>query len=369
MANLFSEFKAASKKEWLAKVEKDLKGKPLAGLDWQLNEDLTISPFAHAEDSAIAYQTIHNQQTSNQWEIGVKIPVSQIKLANQEALLALENGATAICFELKRNPSKEELNLLLKDIHLDWISTHFIFQQPAWIRVMGYFKDFLQTQKLDPISIDCSFSFKKNKFSNAKQATIFSDLSKATFLTINARPFYKGKEKVVNELANTISAGNEVLEMLHKLDLNPSDYQQAIQFSIRLGDSYFLNIAKIRALKLLWQQVLTAWDFSDVHPSIIEVHLDRTLQTTDENYNKIKATAQAMAAVTSGIKRLFIEPSDVFKNGIGTPFAQRIAMNVQHLMQLESYMHRVIDPAAGSYYIEQLTDTLAEAAWKKFQSE
>jgi len=367
MTKLFSAFKASSKGEWLAKVEKDLKGKPLTSLDWQLNEQLAITPFAHAEDSSRTYQTINNHQTSNQWEIGVKVQVAQIKLANQEALNALKNGATAICFEFKKNPTKAEINILLKDIQLDWISTHFIFQQQAWKRVIEYFLAYLKVQQIDASMLDCSFSLKKNKFSDSKDTSVFKNLSKAKFLTINARPFYKGKEKVVDELAKAITAGNEVLVMLNNTDLNVADYHKAIQFSIRLGDSYFLNIAKIRALKLLWQQVLMAWSISDEHIPDIEVHLDKTTQTTDENYNKIKATAQAMSAVVGGVKRLYIEPSDIFKNDIGTPFAQRIALNIQHLLQLESYMDRVIDPSAGSYYIEQLTDTLAEAAWKEFQ--
>ena len=74
-----------------------------------------------------------------------------------------------------------------------------------------------------------------------------------------------------------------------------------------------------------------------------------------------------MAAVIGGAQRLYIYPSDEIKDGLGTPFAQRIALNIQHLMQLESYMDRVVDPSAGSYYIENLTNQLAEAVWKKFK--
>jgi len=367
MTKLFSEFKAVTKEEWLSKVEKDLKGKPLADLDWQLNDQLSISPFAHADDNGTTYPTIGNKRATNQWEIGVKIPVAQVKLANQEALLALANGATAICFEFKKNPTKADIKMLLKDIQLTWISTHFIFQQQAWKRVIENFITYLNSQGVSPSAIDCSFSLKKNKFAGLSELALFSDLTKAKFLTVNARPFYKGKEQVVEELAKTMSAGAEILGVLNKADLNLADYQEAIQFAIRLGDSYFINIAKIRALKLLWQQVLTAWDIADANSPTIEVHLDKTNQTEDENYNKIKATAQAMSAVVGGVNRLYIEPSDIFKNDIGTPFARRIALNIQHLIQLESYMDRVIDPSAGSYYIEQLTDTLAEAAWKEFQ--
>ena len=148
--------------------------------------------------------------------------------------------------------------------------------------------------------------------------------------------------------------------------LSVANFYSQIQFSITLGDSYFLNIAKIRALKLLWQQVLSAWNIQQNSISNIEVHLTTITQTEDENYNKIKSTAQAMAAVIGGANRLYIYPSDEFKDDLGTPFAQRIALNIQHLLQLESYLDRVIDPAAGSYYIENLTDLLAKNAWKRF---
>ena len=120
-------------------------------------------------------------------------------------------------------------------------------------------------------------------------------------------------------------------------------------------------------MKLGWQQILDAWKITTPAIPNIEAHLTTSTQTDNENYNKIKATAQAMAAVIGGAKRLYIYPSDEVKDGLGTPFAQRIALNIQHLMQLESYMDRVVDPAAGSYYIENLTNKLATAAWTKFQ--
>lgn len=136
---------------------------------------------------------------------------------------------------------------------------------------------------------------------------------------------------------------------------------------MELGDHYFLNIAKIRALKLLWHQVLSAWNLKLALSPFIEAHLTQASQSQDADYNKIKATAQAMSAIIGGANRLFIHPSDAFMNENGTLFSQRIALNVQHLMQQESYLDRVIDPAAGSYFIENLTETLAQKAWASFQ--
>ena len=140
-----------------------------------------------------------------------------------------------------------------------------------------------------------------------------------------------------------------------------------IQFSIQLDDSYFLNIAKIRVLKILWNLIVKSWKSSLKSNITIETHLTSSTHTDDENYNKIKATTQAMSAVIGGTNRLYIYPSDSFKNKKETLNAQRIALNTQYLMQLESYLDKVQDPAAGSYYLEKLTDDLAQAVWKKFK--
>lgn len=371
MANLFEQFQPVSKAGWLAKVKKDLKGKPIDGLNWQLNEAITLTPFAHSDDLPIKTSPLSNQRTSNSWEIGVKVQVGNMQLANKEALNALMNGANAIAFELRKSPSKVELKTLLKDIELEWISTHFIFKQKSWKRFMNCFLDYVEEKGYDVEKLVGTFSFKGNIIESAKDANrlqeIATKLPKSQLLTINTRALNRGNQKVVTEIAQTLYKGNTALANLNQHGLDLEKHHNQVQFSISIGDSYFVNIAKIRALKLCWQQILDAWQIkSQVNPNI-EAHLTITTQTDNENYNKIKATAQAMAAVIGGAKRLYIYPSDEIKDGLGTPFAQRIALNVQHLMQLESYMDRVVDPAAGSYYIENLTNQLAEAAWAAFQ--
>ncbi len=371
MATLFEQFQSVSKAEWLAKVEKDLKGKPIDGLNWAINEEIVLTPFAHADDLTKPTPALSNQRATNSWEIGVKVQVGNMQLANKEAVNALMNGANAIAFELRKSPTKTELSTLLKDIELEWISTHFIFKSKSWKRFMSVFLDYVAAQKYDVAKVVCTFSFKGEVVENAKDssrlAEIANQLPKAQLMTVNTRTLNRGTEKVVAEIARTLAEGNAALIALNQQGLAVNQYHQQIQFSISIGDSYFVNIAKIRALKLGWQQILDAWQITTPAIPNIEAHLTTSTQTDNENYNKIKATAQAMAAVIGGAKRLYIYPSDEIKDGLGTPFAQRIALNIQHLMQLESYMDRVIDPAAGSYYIENLTNKLAEAAWEKFQ--
>jgi len=371
VATLFEQFPSVSKAEWLAKVEKDLKGKPIEGLNWEVNDDLTLTPFAHADDLGEASQPLTNQRTSNSWEIGVKVQVGNIQLANKEALNALMNGANAIAFELRKSPTKTELKTLLKDIELEWISTHFIFKQKPWKRFMRFFLDYVVEKGYDEAKVACTFSFKGGVVADAKDASrlqeIANQLPKAQLMTVNTHTLNRGTEKVVTEIAQTLAKGNAALVALNQQGLAVNQYYTQIQFSISIGDSYLVNIAKIRALKLGWQQILDAWQITTPAMPNIEAHLTTSTQTDNENYNKIKATAQAMAAVIGGAKRLYIYPSDEIKDGVGTPFAQRIALNIQHLMQLEGYMDRVVDPAAGSYYIENLTNELAKAAWTKFQ--
>ena len=360
--NMFSDFKKTTKAEWLAKVEKDLKGKPLDGLNWELGGH-TFSPFFHKEDVETTAPIV-GQKASNRWGIGEQIVVgNDTKKANQQALAALEKGADTLCFKCVEYLSIKELEELSEGIRFDWINTHFISSQD---NLISSFIKILAAKSQKPAEVHCSFqdvSFPFDKLEEWQPA-----LPKARFLTINALPYYKGDDHVADELANALQAGNIFLEKISNLGLSIKDWHSTIQFNITLGNQYFVDIAKIRALKNLWNQVLSAWDDSiNAYPTI-QVFLTKKTQTEDEHYNKIMATTQAMSAIIGGADRLFIAPSDTFKNEEGTVFSRRIALNVQHLLQQESYLDRVVDPAAGSYFIETLTEYLAELAWGMFRT-
>lgn len=364
MKKLFSEFQPKTKAEWLAKVEKDLKGKPLDSLDWALTDELNFTPFAHAEDLDNLPAPIVENRKSNAWEMGVRVKVTDLKVANQEALTALENGANALCFDIGFTPDKEEFHTLLKDIQLEWISTNFQIFSPSWQKVVTTFLEIIVENGFDAVKVAGSFSFNKYELKDVEQFNdLMQKLPKVRLLTVDAEDDFKGKENTIEELAQTIKKGSDLLIQLNNAGIDLKDAHSTIQFSMVLSDSYFLNIAKIRALKLLWQQVLKVWDEEMEADSPIEIHLTTATQTEDENYNKIKATTQAMSAVIGGANRLYIYASDEFKDEKGTAFGQRIALNIQHLLQLESYLDRVVDASAGSYYIENMTEVLAEKAW------
>ena len=372
MKSLFKEFKKISKKDWLAKVEKDLKGKPLAGLDWNLNDDFIISPFAHADDLEAAYSPLINQQINNSWEKGVRLKVSNYKTANQEALFLLEKGAEALCFEFEKNPTKKDLLILLKDIELEWIATQFILPEHSWKRVLQSFILTIKDKKQNPSKVKFSFHF--NQFASIPKKDFIalnkyaSELSQANLIGIFGVKYYPKKKDVDHNLALLIRDVNQYLEAWNEKGLDLKNVISQFQVSIALTDSYFINIAKIRALKLLWKILLKAWKQNPNTPLSISAHLNETTQTKDENYNKIKATTQAMSAVIGGVDQIYIYPSFSIKKKKEILNQQRLGLNIQHLMELESHMTKVIDPSAGSFYIENLTDEIAERAWEKFKS-
>lgn len=353
---MFQEFKPISKAEWLEKVTKDLKGKKsIDSFDWEL-DGMEFTPFYHAEDEKGTFSPI-SAKPNNSWEIGERIVITDFKEANKQALEALQKGANALLFifdkntDFDRNPDiYKHLQILLKDIQHEWISTHFN------INIVSDFLKVIKSKGQKPNEVNCSFPL---GYLSAVEHCL-TELPKGRFLLVNAIDNE-------NSLAKAIQEGNSILEWINLAGLDIKKYHSQIQFSISIDDNYFASIAKIRALKLLWQNVLTAWDKDLIANSPIEVHLTTNSQTEEDNYNKIKATTQAMSAVIGGADRLYIYPSDAFKNPNGTVFSRRIALNVQHLMQQESYLDRVVDPSVGSYFIEELTNKIAEKAWNEFQ--
>lgn len=363
---MFSEFKPVSKREWLDQVTKDLKGKKsIDSFNWQV-EEMIFTPFYHSED-AINSTPIVDGRSDNSWEIGERVIIQNedYVAANKQAVDALMKGANALLFVFENQPKQTDLATLLENIQLEWISTHF--RTSDSIELADSFVEVIREKGQDASQISCSFhNIDANCFEKSEQLKkIMASLPKAKLLTVDV----SSDNDIIHNLVQALRKGNDFLELLHDNDFELSETHQQIQFVISLNDDFFPSIAKVRALKSLWQQVLSAWDSSFKLASNIEVHLTQNAQSDDENYNKIKATTQAMSAIIGGANRLYVYPSDSFKNKNGSVFTRRIALNVQHLLQQESYLDRVIDASAGSYFIENLTEEIAGKTWEVFQKE
>ena len=365
--NLFSEFAPVSKADWFARIKKDLKGRPISELTWEL-APLSIDPFAHADDFAELPESLAHT-TSNTWEIGEDIEIinNDFKAANKQALTALMGGANAINFIFDDYPSENQLITLIENIELDFISIHFT-EKTNGANPLDFLKTLHSTainQGKNPQILRGSVSYnplieQQEDGHEAVEAIQWTsqNLPKFKVLSINAKQFFKGSENVVEELAETLINANNCINLLKINKLNIENINHFIKFNFNIGISYFIEIAKLRAFKLLWANVLDAHginssthsDSKNLAPTI-HAYISPETQIEDAHTNKIRATTQAMSAVLGGIDMLMIAPSDAL-NAQSSDFSRRIARNVQHLLQMESYLDKVVDPAAGSFYID-----------------
>lgn len=358
--NLFNEFPEISKEAWVEKVEKDLKGRALEELDWIIDEDIKVAPFYHAISDTI--NVPNNNQSSNRWEIGEDIFLEDSKSANQQLLKALENGVNAPRIIIDRDCNETEFGVLFQNVNLSYISIHFLIKKGrSAFSTLENFHSFLSNKNIDTdlkgsINHDDDqlvklIQFSIDKLQNFKIRTLKID---TTDTTISA------------SLAQVLSKGVDYLALSNEQGITAETANNHLQFSISVGKSYFLEMAKIRALKILWANILEAYGVKNTNIPDIEAHLSQAAFGDDPNTNMIRSTTQAMSAILGGVNRLTVLPSDSNRDKT-SEFSKRISRNVQHLLTMESFMDRVIDPAKGSYYIETLTKKIAETAWLEFQ--
>ena len=384
--NLFLEFDAIAKSQWLTRIEKDLKSRPIDELNWQIpplptiSTQLNINPFCHADDfKEVHFNPIVSEKTTNTWDIAetIRVENKNFKKANKQALHILMGGVNAPHFIFDVYPTQKQLAVLLNNIELDYVSVQFS-EKTKHKNPLPFLKNFVNYASNNGKNVKLlrggiSYNPFENERYGVKQEKDLIDWAKENLpifkvVTVDGSNFFKGSENVVEELAQTLFAAENYLKLLTVLNLQVTDIANCLQFQLHIGISYFIEIAKLRALKIVWANVLEAYGVT-ITPSVLPtIHAIIAVDTQGEdiNTNKIRATTQAMSAVLGGINSLSIAQSNAITNGIDD-FNRRIARNIQHLLQMESYFDRVADPAAGSYYIEQLTTQIAEAAWLRFQ--
>jgi methylmalonyl-CoA mutase len=377
--NLFDQFEGATREMWLARMEKELKGKPISDLYWHLDldESIVLAPFYHSDDVVSAYPPILRAAVGNSWEIGAYCEVADVSRANLEVLEGLHGGVQAPLFQCASDLNDAELSTLLQGIDITMISTHFgqyfpgkdpqklLFQFNRYIKKQG----FRSADVAGSIDCDPILDWPEPPFDMQAEMIRFAAdvMPKFKVLQINARRLHSGPENTAWELAFTIAKAAEYLAQMGIRGIPPEIVNRHLQYSVTLSTSYFVEIAKLRALRLMWAKVLEAFDTPKPAHTVIEAHFAPETQNEDANTNLIKAATQSMAASIGGADILYVLPANTPKLEESNVFTRRMARNVQHILKMESHLDRVADPAAGSYYIEHLTNSLAQRAWAIFQ--
>lgn len=372
--DFFAEFPSVSKAQWLERIAKDLKGKPIEDLYWHLNASLTVDPFGHADDQPVPPEPLRTE--ARRWEINEDLAPAAPAEANRQALEALAFGAESLCFPLNEAEVSAQLDALLQRIYLDYIGLHFSgpgvsVGAAALLAALGgiadeqgvptqnlrgsLYYDPAATQPADWRYLSDLFQYAQARFPNFRCITVLGNAE------------HRGASGVSDELAAVLLRGAQYLAQGAAKGLNPAEVAAQVQFSLSVGTSYFVEIAKLRAFKLLWFNVLNAWGIPPTEP-VLDVRFAPDAYTDDLYTNLIRATTMAMSAVLGGTDRLTVLPYDAGREAQAQyprAFGRRIARNVQHLLQLESGFGQAPDPAAGSYYLEKLTAQLAQSAWQK----
>jgi methylmalonyl-CoA mutase len=394
---LFNGFPLVSTADWEARIKEDLKGADYEKkLVWKSLENIRIKPYYTAED-LLELPYIHqlpgqypfirgNKTGGNDWEIRQDFRVFDIDTTLQKALMAVERGATSIGFDLtaKGDLYFHDFRKLIagfagKDIALNFMAGE------ATPDILDYLLKALDELGIPSTQIKGSLGYdplgrltRTGAFYNSAEADFKeadrlllaaeNELSQFRVFTISSHLFSDSGSNIVQELAFGLSMAAEYFTRLTAMGHSAADIAVHMQWNLGAGPDYFMEIAKVRAARLLFSGLLSAFDNDRIKNTPVFIHsitTDWNKTLYDPNVNMLRLTTEAMAAILGGCNSLLVKPYDSWYREPGD-FSERIARNIQIILKEESYFDKVVDPSAGSYYIEALTDSLVESAWQLF---
>ena len=396
MANkekLFTEFTAPTTQEWLDKIEVDLKGADFQKrLVWRTNEGFNVQPFYRREDlkdlktpDALPGEfpfVRGNKKDSNVWYVRQNIVVDDPAEANKKALDILNKGIDSLGFRLPgKMVSKETVETLLRDIYCDIVEINFSTCPRHSLELAQILVDYFEGKGYDKEKVVGTIEWDpiQKMLMKGKDVTPVLEFGPQIVEALKAYPNFRciavssdalnnAGAYIVQELGYALAWGNEYLQQLVDAGVDADLAARSIKFDMGVSENYFMELAKFRAARLLWAQIVKQYEPKDdkACQMIVNATTSRYNQTLYDSYvNLLRSQTEAMSAALGGIHSMVVTPFDVPYEA-PTDFSERIARNQQLLLKEESHFGNIVDPGAGSYYIEHLTDALAQEAWKIF---
>ena len=396
MANrekLFTEFAAPTTQEWLDKIEVDLKGADFQKrLVWRTNEGFNVQPFYRREDlkdlktpDALPGEfpfVRGNKKDSNEWYVRQNIVVEDAKEANKKALDILNKGVDSLGFKLPgKMVSKETVETLLEGIYCDIVEVNFNTCKRHSLELAQILVEYFEQKGYDKEKVVGSIDWDPMEkiVMKGKDTTpilalapqlveTMKDYPNFRVIAVNSYSLNNAGAYIVQELGYALAWGNEYLQQLVDAGVDVDLAAKNIKFNMGVSENYFMELAKFRAARLLWAQIVKQYEpkCDCACKMIINATTSTYNQTLFDSYvNLLRSQTEAMSAALGGIHSMVVTPFDVPYEQ-ATDFSERIARNQQLLLKEESHFGQIVDPGAGSYYIEHLTDALAQEAWKIF---
>ncbi|MBO9584231.1 MAG: methylmalonyl-CoA mutase subunit beta [Flavobacterium sp.] len=360
--NLFDDFNPISSKQWKQKIQFELDGADYnQTVIWNSPEDIQVKPFYHSDEFTKAVNV--NTQASD-FKICQNIFVFDVEKSIERALNTLERGAESLRFTIQND--KIDVEKLLKNLPLENKTVYFNFN---FISI-----DFVK--KLDTISIQkkakfyCNFdpigklAREGNWFTTSEKTNfetldlLFKNTTNLNLLSVDLGLYQNSGANITQQIAYSLAHANEYLNRF-------AGTAKSIVFQVSVGTNYFFEIAKLRALRMLFDLISTEYD-SKIECHLLATPTKRNKTIYDYNVNMLRTTTECMSAILGGADAIANLPYDALYHK-DNEFGDRIARNQLLILKHESYFDKVNNPADGSYYIENLTMRLAEKALTLFK--
>lgn len=388
---LFDMFPPISTEEWKAKINVDLKGADYnKKLVWRTNEGFNVQPFYRREDIEGLYTLgsmpgqfpfVRGTREDNNWLIRQQVEGKDAAELNRNALYILNRGVDSLGFKLSGEFDLAELPELLRDIDLKKVEINIqccprraaevAKALVEYVKAQGAAEEFKGSIDFNPYKRLLRHGLKLNRdikdmalevYNAAKELKGLRCFAVDTYMLNNAGAY------ITQELGYALAWGAQWMTMMTEAGLTPAEAGCRIKFNMGISSNYFMELAKFRAGRMLWAEIVKAYNPECECACKMKVHavISQFNQTIyDAHVNLLRSMTETMSAALAGVDSIETLPFDL-QYKCPDEFSERIARNQQLLLREESHLDKVVDPAGGSYYIEVLTASIAEQAWKLF---
>ena len=392
---LFSDFSPVTTEQWMEKVTADLKGADFEKkLVWKTNEGFKVKPFYRKEDleglkttDALPGEFPYlrgNKKDNNEWLVRQEIRVDDVKEANAKALDILNKGIDSLSFHVKaKELNAAYLEMLLEGICAECVELNFSTCQGHVVDLANLLVEYFQKKgyDLNKLHGSINFDYLNKMLAKGKEKGSLVDTAKALIAATAALPEYRvinvnaltlnnAGAYIYQELGYALAWGNEYMNQLTEAGIPAATVAKKIKFNFGISSNYFLEIAKFRAGRMLWADIVNSYlaEGDCKCAAQMKIHAETSsfnLTVFDSYVNLLRTQTEALSSALAGVDSMTVGP---FDKAYETPndFSERLARNQQLLLKEESHFDKVIDPAAGSYYIENLTVSIAKQAWDLF---
>lgn len=391
---LFTDFPPVSTEQWEEVITKDLKGADYdRRLVWKPLEGFSVQPYYRAEHLKDIKNTkvqpgdfpyVRGVNTeSNSWLVRQDFDAANAGQANKKAIDGLQRGLNSVGFAIPGGcqASTVDVATLVNGIDATQHEINFVTGYSSATLLPKAVEAFKKSG-IDMDKVKGSFDFSplvaltlNGKFcvdeKKAKELALemienAKELPQFKLMAARGDIFRNGGSSVTQELAFALAMGVEYVDWLTDKGVDVEEAFHRLSFTFAVGSSYFMEIAKFRAARFLWAKIAEAYGCTQCKPITIDATNTVWNKTVYDPYvNMLRTTTETMSATLGGVHSFTVLPFDAPYQK-QTEFSERVARNQQILIKEEAYFDKVIDPAAGSYYIENLTQSLITHAWELF---